>query len=348
MFIRCLSRYDDHVLVVSLPNDVTLLAVCFCCVFTGSPGQLSPGASSVAPTIPTAPHSPRDDLDSFDFDKPFDFFTFPASLSLAASHNALSGSAASNKHGFTPQQSQPARHSNSASHYPSTPSSAPALHYGGSLDQGMASLGASSSANPYTSAYERSLNARRQQPTSASAASTRYDDVMTRSMPSTQYSGHVSSSAAQQQQRPHSGGTQSLTSQRNTLQDQLDYVSTKSSSRDRENFLRDPYNFERPKTTPPSLDASSYSSSSGRGAAADPLDPYIGLQIDNRYASNVKQQPQQLMTSSKQQPQQQQVRAGAGDANVATRQPQSSTSSTATSSLTGAQRSTTQEPRYPM
>ena len=306
----------------------------------GSPGQLSPGASSIAPTIPTAPHSPRD-LDSFDFDTPFDF-TFSPSLSLGASYDALSAAAYPATHGLTQQQQQ--RHQRrggggGCQATPTTPLSAPPLHRHhaspryGSLDHGLSDNAA---------AYERALASRRQQTTTSP-----YDDVMSRSTPSSAYG--ASSMSQQQHQRPHSSSSahapkqQQQQQQHNTLQDQLDYVTSRSSSRDRRDFQRDPHNFERPKTTPPSLDARAYSSGHrSAGGASDVIsfsNAYAGLNKEDFYPTNLKQpqQQQQQQQRNMASPSSQQSRAGAVDV---TRHQASS--SPLSSSSAGAQQ------RYPM
>lgn len=78
---------------------------------TGTPGQLSPGSTtSVAPTIPTAPQSPCDNLDSFDFNQPYDFGlnappvynTLPYSTKHYNMHSQASKSFPDYEHDYTP------------------------------------------------------------------------------------------------------------------------------------------------------------------------------------------------------------------------------------------------------
>ena len=223
-------------------------------MISGSPGQLSPG-SSIAPTIPTAPHSPCQ-LDSFDFDSPFDSFGFP-SPSNASTANAYFNQPQLNhpsSHGYGTTNNKPRSHS---------------ARYG-SLDHSLDRSTSGGRSQPQPTTKRPDL--------SRSVPNTPYDD-MTRSLGST--SGLMATGT---------GNDIGKSSAAQRLHDQLDYVA-KSSTLDRANFARNPYDFERPKTTPPTLNGGGSMhnmDSLDRRQQSGRFSPYAGLTKEDFYPTNLR------------------------------------------------------------
>ena len=209
---------------------------------------MSPGNSSIAPTIPTAPHSPRD-LDSFDFDRPF-HEQFPAAAFSQSSmrpttpsygqatHGAdavypsLSSSLHSNPPHHLPRSARPSPH-RARPDLMTSSASADLTHTRGyrqpisaSLDQGISSLGYDDDVMAFGTLDGSTF------------------DHMTRSMPPA--SGAASSRVTSS--RPpatssHGAGRRSQST--DVLSEQLNYVSKQS---------QPPRDVTRPQTTPPDVE----------------------------------------------------------------------------------------------